>query len=70
MTIYRFVELIGARQPRTDRGTLAPGERADFIVMDANPLGNMSSSRKISAVYRNGMAIDRAALERALRREG
>ena len=54
----------------TDRGTLAPGEPADFIVMDANPLGSMSTSRKISPVYRNGIAIDRAALERALRREG
>ncbi len=46
----------------TDRGTLAPGKRADFVVLDANPLERMANSRRISAVYRAGVAIDRAAL--------
>ena len=45
-----------------DRGTLAPGMRADFIVLNANPLERMANSRKIAAVYREGIAIDRAAL--------
>jgi imidazolonepropionase-like amidohydrolase len=46
----------------TDRGTLAPGKRADFVVLDANPLERMAYSRRIAAVYRGGIALDRAAL--------
>ena len=46
----------------TDRGTLARGKRADFVVLDANPLERMANSRRISAVYHGGIAIDRAAL--------
>ena len=45
-----------------DRGTLATGKRADFIVLDANPLERMTNSRKIAAVYHDGIAIDRAAM--------
>ena len=45
-----------------DRGTLASGKRADFIVLEANPLEDMANSRRIAAVYRDGIAIDRAAL--------
>ena len=48
-----------------DRGTLARGKRADFIVLDLNPLDNVVNSRKISAVYHDGIAIDRAALRAA-----
>ena len=36
--------------------------RADFIVLNANPVEQMANSRKIAAVYREGIAIDRAAL--------
>jgi imidazolonepropionase-like amidohydrolase len=45
-----------------DRGTLARGKHADFMVLDANPLENMANSRRISAVYHDGIAVDRAAL--------
>ncbi len=45
-----------------DRGTLAPGKRADFIVLNANPLERMANTRDIAAVYRGGVAIDRRAL--------
>jgi imidazolonepropionase-like amidohydrolase len=46
----------------TDLGTLEPGKRADFIVLDANPLDDIVNTRKIAAVYMRGEAIDRAAL--------
>jgi imidazolonepropionase-like amidohydrolase len=45
-----------------DMGTLAPGKRADFIVLNANPLEQISNTRQIAAVYKAGRAIDRDAL--------
>ena len=45
-----------------DLGTIAPGKSADFIVLDANPLDDITNTRKISAVYLRGAAIDRAAI--------
>ena len=46
---------------RMDSGTLQPGKSADFIVLDANPLDNITNTRKISSVYLRGAQIDRAA---------
>jgi imidazolonepropionase-like amidohydrolase len=43
-------------------GTIAPGKSADFIVLDANPLDNISNVRRINAVYLRGQAVDRAGL--------
>ncbi len=45
-----------------DLGTLEPGKRADFIVLDANPLDDIVNTRKIAAVYMRGEAVDRASL--------
>ncbi len=45
-----------------DAGTVAPGKRADFLVLDANPLDDITNTRKISAVYLRGAAVDRAAI--------
>ena len=46
----------------TDAGTVAAGKSADFIVLDANPLDDITNTRRISAVYLRGTAVDRAAL--------
>ena len=43
-------------------GTVAAGKSADFIVLDANPLDDINNTRRISAVYLRGLAVDRAAL--------
>jgi imidazolonepropionase-like amidohydrolase len=43
----------------TDAGTLAPGKSADFMVLDANPLDNITNTRRIAAVYLRGVAVDR-----------
>ena len=52
----RPAELLGL----SDLGTLAAGKRADFIVLDANPLDNITNTRKISSVYLRGAQVDRA----------
>ena len=46
----------------TDIGTVAVGKSADFIVLDANPLDDITNTRRIDAVYLRGMAVDRDAL--------
>lgn len=43
-----------------DAGTLDAGKSADFIVLDANPLDDIKNTRKISAVYLRGAAVDRS----------
>ena len=45
-----------------DTGLLAPGKRADFLVLDANPMYGIINTRQISAVYLNGQELDREAL--------
>ncbi len=44
-------------------GTLAPGKSADFIVLDANPLDDISNTRRIARVYLRGKEIPRDALK-------
>jgi imidazolonepropionase-like amidohydrolase len=45
----------------TDAGTIAANKSADFVVLDANPLDEITNTRKISAVYLRGGAVDRSS---------
>lgn len=40
-------------------GTLESGNSADFIVLDANPLDDITNTRRIRAVYLRGERVDR-----------
>jgi imidazolonepropionase-like amidohydrolase len=45
-----------------DVGTVEADKSADFIVLDANPLDDITNTRRIAAVYLRGEKVDRAAL--------
>lgn len=51
-----------ARLGLEDLGTLATGKRADFLVLDANPLENIRNTRSISRFFQGGVEVDRQAL--------
>jgi imidazolonepropionase-like amidohydrolase len=53
-----------------DRGTLAPGKRADLLVLDANPLDDIRNTRRIAKLYIAGSEVDRTALKAGLMRAG
>lgn len=58
----RAAEFVGL----ADRGTLAPGKRADLLVLDANPLDDIRNTRRIARLYIAGAEVDRAAIKRSL----
>ncbi len=45
-------------------GTLTPGRRADLLVLGADPLIDISNTRTLEVVIRNGRVLDRASLLR------
>ncbi len=59
-------EFVGA----VDLGTVEAGKSADFLVLDANPLDDITNTRAISAVYLRGAAVDRDGLGERFRGAG
>lgn len=45
-----------------DTGTIAAGKNADLLVLDGNPVEDITHTRKIAAVYLKGVKVDREAL--------
>ncbi len=52
-------EVLGLEE---DLGTVTAGKSADFIVLDRNPLDEITNSRTIDRVYLRGHQVDRARL--------
>jgi len=50
-----------------DLGTIAEGKLADMVLLDANPIADISNIDKIDGVMLNGRWLDRAALDQILR---
>jgi imidazolonepropionase-like amidohydrolase len=46
----------------TDMGTLAAGKSADFVVLDANPLEDITNTRRIATVFLRGAEVNRAGM--------
>ena len=40
-----------------DRGTLEPGKRADFLLLDGDPIRDVKNVRKILDVFKNGRRV-------------
>ena len=53
-------EFLGAA---AEWGTIEPGRRADLVLVDGNPLRDITSTQRIRAVAVGGRWLDRAALD-------
>lgn len=51
----------------SDSGTIAPGQRADLVLLDADPLSEIRHTQRIRAVMAGGRFYDRDALDGLLR---
>jgi len=43
-----------------DRGRIAPGARADLVLVDGNPLVDIEATRAIVMIFKNGYGVPRA----------
>jgi imidazolonepropionase-like amidohydrolase len=60
MAAIKAVTSIAAKYLRQHEnlGSIAPGRYADFLVVDGDPLRDVREIRKLTTVYRSGVAHD------------
>jgi imidazolonepropionase-like amidohydrolase len=63
-TTRRAAEWLGTAG---DRGTVERGKRADLVLLDADPLESIGSTRRIAAVIVNGRYVDKPWLDGRLK---
>ncbi|WP_375211313.1 amidohydrolase family protein [Hyphococcus sp.] len=51
-----------ALQRRDELGTIEAGKQADMVLLDKDPLRDISNIRRVSAVIKNGKIVDRESL--------
>jgi imidazolonepropionase-like amidohydrolase len=49
-----------------EAGVIAAGKRADLVLLDADPLADISNTKRIRAVVVRGKMLDRATLDALL----
>jgi len=49
----------------SDRGRIAPGLRADLLLVDGDPTRDITATRRIAAVWKGGIAVERRTAEPA-----
>jgi imidazolonepropionase-like amidohydrolase len=47
----------------SDRGVIAPGKRADLLLVNGDPARDIKATRDIAGVWKEGVALDRAHRE-------
>jgi imidazolonepropionase-like amidohydrolase len=52
-----------------DRGRIAPGLRADLVIVEGDPTTDILATRAIRGIYQRGVRVDRWALSSMLRRD-
>ena len=64
MEALRSATAVASQAMRVDKdvGTVEKGKRADLLVLDANPLENISNVRTVRFVMKDGKMFDSAAL--------
>jgi imidazolonepropionase-like amidohydrolase len=64
MEAIQAATIVPARAMKVDNevGTIEAGKRADLIIVDGNPLKNISDIRKVKTVIANGRMYDCARL--------
>ncbi|HEX8954601.1 MAG TPA: CIA30 family protein [Polyangia bacterium] len=58
-----------ARFGLDDRGRIAPGLRADLVLVDGDPIADIRRTRAIVGVWKRGVAVDRDAYRDAIAKE-
>lgn len=48
------------------QGTIAPGMKADMVILAADPLSNIKNTKQIADIIRNGTHLDREYLDNLL----
>ncbi|KQV88812.1 amidohydrolase family protein [Pelomonas sp. Root1237] len=66
--VLRIATLVPARVlgVEKERGSITPGKLADMILVDGDPLANMSDIRRVWRTIKGGQVYDPAALEQAM----
>ena len=49
-----------------DRGRIAPGKRADLLLVEGDPTRDILATRRIASVWKSGVELDRASFARSV----
>jgi imidazolonepropionase-like amidohydrolase len=62
--VFASATVVAARAMGIDReaGSVAPGKRADLLVLDADPTADIANARRVRLVVRNGALYGKAEL--------